>query len=159
MRVTLALHTSNLARNTRSSKSPTYIDASPETCVSSSALRANTSEDESEEGDRTKRVASNKSGGSVEAVVRFGSGKPKLFADSVGFNLSEAVSANSAPALVSSRGRKTVKEVDVALVVAKPTDEGDSIAYRLRFSHSMLDLGHLERDRESIVDRRHDSLR
>merc|ERR1719481_1676651 len=116
MRVTLALHTSDLARIASSTKNTSQTATSPETSVSSGAPRAkrgtrSSSDDESEEGGRTKHVATNNTSGRVEAVVPFGSGKPKLFADGVGINLSEAVSANRAPALSSSRGRSsTVKE-------------------------------------------------
>ena len=70
-----------------------------------------------------------------------------MFADGVGVKLGEAVSANSAPCCRSSRWRRRSasrcsrgKDVDIALVVAKSTGEGDSSGYRVSQSNSIVDL-------------------
>jgi len=174
MRVVLALHTSDARRAIGSSSiSSSHTSATQEIYTVGDALRASwwcgkdrrNSANEKCVGSRhrTKRIANNSTSVPCEAVVRFGSGKPKLFADGVGVNLGEAVSANSTPAQSSGKreadtwGR--VKEVDVALVVAVATGEGDSSGCRRSRSHSMVNLSQLKRGREGIVDRRHDSLR
>jgi len=167
VRVSLALHTSDLARRASEpcASSSTEITTSLELHTGSDAQRAiGSSGAKSEEncvgsGHRTKLVATNKTRTSWETVVFSGSSKPKLFADGVGVEPSEAVSANSTPLSSSGCACVSQEEVDVALVVAKSTDEGDLSGLCLSRSHSMLDLGQLERGGESIVDRRHDRLR
>jgi len=163
MRVILALHPTDLATRTRSTKTSSGTTATQEIYISNVALRARktwscctTEADCVGSGHRTKRVANDNPRDNVEPIVRFGSGKPKLLTHGVGVNLGEAISANTAPL---SRSYCIVKEVDVALVVAMSTGEGNPSGSRLSCSHSMIDLGHLKRGGESIVDRRHDSLR
>jgi len=104
-------------------------------------------------GHRTKLVATNTTTtNACDSVELFGSGKPKLPADGVGVVPSEAVSTKTAPLSIG-------EDVDVALVVAKPTDEGNSNGARVGRFHSMLYLGQLDSGGESIVDRRYDRLR
>jgi len=100
-------------------------------------------------GHRTKPVALNRTSKWL-AIVPFGFGEPKLFADCVGVNLGEAVSANSTPYSSSTRCRRG-KEVDVALVVAKSTGDGDSNGLRGSRLRSKVDLGLNYSDGESSV--------
>ena len=76
------------------------------------------------------------------AVVPFGFGEPKLFADGVGVELGEAVSANSTPCscYCSSTWCRRFKEVDIALMVAKSTGDGNSNGLRGSRLRSKVDL-------------------
>jgi len=138
----VALHTSDLASRARGrrheytggwvySQEPSTVLDTAETTISRGAPQASsrkgTKEGEVGRGHRTKPVALNRTS-SCEAVVPFGFGEPKLFADSVGVELGEAVSANSAPlsSCCGSSRYRWLKEVDVALVVAKSTGDSDS---------------------------------
>jgi len=172
MRLLLALHTSDLARiaiSTNGSARTRAVRGTQEIYTNSGALRARSWYCRKNcrtsahahyvgSGHRTKRVANNNTSSMGEPVVRFGSRKSKLSADGVGVKPSKAVSANSAP-LTRGRGCIWIKEVDVALMVAMSTGEGDSSGCSRSCSHSMIDLSRLESDRERTVDRRHDSLR